>query len=158
MTQKEYEPPSEFLKHLMGRFETPSDPDSDHEVLARLIELTRDQDPANRDWATLLLWQQGKDTLEVRTALVTAAEDENASVRAEAIRGLAELSPELALPFVRKALTSDFASAPIFEAAAIVANPSLVNDLRAFAEPSGDDYLDHLTRKALAACEAGTQS
>lgn len=105
----------------------------------------------------MLLWQQEIDTPEVREALLAAAEDEHASVRAEAIRGLAQLAPDLALPFICRELMSDHASAPLFEAAAIVADPSLVDDLRAFAEPSGNDYLDGLAREALAACEAASK-
>jgi len=46
----------------------------------------------------------------------------------------------------------------LFDAAALVADPSLVEDLRDYATPSDNDYLDELAVKALGACEAGTSS
>lgn len=149
-----YEPSSEFLRRMIKRTDALSDNSEDRRALARLIKMTRDHDVANRDWATMLLRQQGLDTPEVRDALLFAAKDENESVRAEAIRGLADMDRSLALPLVREALKSDNVSAPILEAAAIVADASLIHDLRAFAEPSDDDYLDRLTLEAIAACEA----
>jgi HEAT repeat protein len=149
-----YEPPSKFLRGMIGRHETLGSHEEDRSTLAQLIEMTRDNDPANRDWATMLLWQQQIDTPEVRRALMVASEDNDENVRAEAIRGLAELDRTLALPLLRKALTSDWVSAPILEAAAIVADPSLIGDLRAFTASSGNDHLDHLAQEALTACEA----
>jgi hypothetical protein len=149
-----YEPPSEFLKAL-------SDDDAPlvggphaEANLRRLVEMTRDKHPANRDWATLLLAQQDMDPPEIRDALLRAAEDENQYVRAEAILGLAQRDKALALPLLQRELSGGVVPLPLFEAAAIVADPSLASDLRAFAQPSGDDFLDGLVVEALRACEA----
>ncbi|HEY0311973.1 MAG TPA: HEAT repeat domain-containing protein [Allosphingosinicella sp.] len=104
--------------------------------LHRLIGMTSDAHPANRDWATLLLAQQDIDTQEVREALLRAAQDENEFVRAEAILGLAQRDKALALPFLQRELSSESVPLPLFEAASIVADPLLAADLRAFTEPS----------------------
>ena len=158
VSSRKYEPSSEFLKSLVERREPLGDDPPDRQALARLIGMTRHEDAINRDWATFLLRQQGIDTPEVRRALLAAARDNDPNVRAEAILGLAELDPAIALPFVRKALASDSASPPIFEAATIIAHCSLVEDLRAFSEPSGNEYLDALATKALTACIEGNRN
>jgi hypothetical protein len=41
----------------------------------------------------------------------------------------------------------------MLEAAAIRAHPSLITDLRVWAEPSAEPYIDRLTAEALAARE-----
>jgi HEAT repeat protein len=127
-----------------------------HANLRRLIEMTRDEDRSNRDWATLLLSQQDIDTQEVREALVLAANDEDAAVRAEALLGLAQRDRAMALPFAITALSADQVCMPVFEAAALIADPALVGHLQPWIEPSDDEYLDKLAREALAACEAGS--
>jgi hypothetical protein len=150
---KAYEPPSEFLRALI-KDDAPLF-GGEHAVanLERLIDMTRDKHPANRDWATLLLAQQELDTPDVRAALLGAAEDENEYVRAEAILGLAQRDKALALPLVQRELAGEAAALPIFEAASVVAHPSLVEVLREFAQPSGDKYLDAAALEALKACE-----
>ena len=115
--------------------------------------MTRDKDLANRDWATLLLAQEEIDTPEVRDALLRAAEDEHECVRAEAILGLAQRDKSLALPLLQRELRGEQVAMPVFEAAALVADGSLADDLREFASPSGDVFLDELATKTLAACE-----
>ena len=153
MTER-YEPPSEFLKALIDDDAPLTGGEHGEANLRRLIEMTRDAHPANRDWATLLLAQQETDTPEVRDALLRAAEDESACVRAEAILGLAQRDKALALPLLRRELSGAAVPLPLLEAATIVAHPSLAADLRAFAEPSGEEFLDELAIKALKACEA----
>lgn len=148
-----YLPSSDFLKALIDDDASLVGGDHAEANLARLIELMRDGDTANRDWATLLLAQQDIDTASVRNALLDAAEDENEYVRAEAILGLAQRDKALALPLLQRELSGDFVPVPLFEAASIVADPSLATDLRAFADPSGDDILDGLALEALHACE-----
>jgi hypothetical protein len=149
-----YEPPNAFLKSLID----------DDALLTgekgecnrrHLMMLMCDEDAANRDWATLLLAQQDIDTNEVRQALLAAAEDENEYVRAEAILGLAQRNKALALPLIRRELDSERVAVPLFEAAAFVADPSLVDRLRDFTEPSDDGFLDELAAKALDACQGG---
>jgi hypothetical protein len=76
-------------------------------------------------------------------------------VRAEAILALAARDPGLALPLLRQALAGERACAALFDAAILVADGSLADDLRAFAEPSENPYLDGLAAKALAACGGG---
>lgn len=151
-----YEPPSPFLKSLIDD-EEPLHGSEAEANFRRLIEMTRDEHPANRDWATLMLAQQDIDTPEVRGALLTAAEDENEYVRAEAILGLAQRNTTLALPLLQRALAADHVAMPLFEAAALVADPSLVGHLREFTSPSGDDRLDALALEALQACERRTR-
>jgi hypothetical protein len=158
MTTEWYEPPSEFLRTVIDD-EAPIGGSQWGEAnLRRLIEMTQDDDRANRDWATMLLAQQELDTNEIRQALLRAAADEDDAVRAEAIFGLAQRDRDLALPLLRKALSRNSASMPIFEAAALVADPSLVKDLRCFAEPSDNTFLDGFVLDALAACEAAGAS
>lgn len=79
-----YLPPSEFLQSLIEDDAPLLGVDADANI-GRVIELTRDEHPANRDWATLLLAQQEADRADIQQALLAAAEDENEYVRAEAI-------------------------------------------------------------------------
>jgi HEAT repeat protein len=157
MTER-YEPPSEFLKALIDDDAPLAVGEHAAANLLRLIEMTRDEHPANRDWATLLLAQQEIDTPEIREALLEAAEDENEYVRAEAILGLSQRDKALALPLLQRELSSESIAMPLFEAASIVAHPSLAADLRAFAQPSGDDFLDRLALEALEACGGAASS
>src|SRR5688500_12046435 len=149
MTER-YVPPSDFLKALIDDDAPLVEGDHAEANLARLIEMTRDKDPANRDWATLLLAQQDNDTSKVRERLLIAAEDENEYVRAEAILGLAQRDKALALPLLQRELRGEHVAMPLFEAAALIADPSLADDLREFASPSDDSFLDELATKALA--------
>jgi hypothetical protein len=153
MTER-YEPPSEFLKALIDDEAPLIGGEHAQANLRHLIEMTKDEHPANRDWATLLLAQQDADTPQIRDALLAAAEDENDYVRAEAILGLAQRDKALALPLLERELSGEFVAVPLFEAAAIVAHPSLAADLRAFVDPSGNDFVDGLAVEALRACEA----
>lgn len=91
----------------------------------------------------------------MRQALLAAAEDENVYVRAEAILGLAQRNKALALPLIRRELGHERVAVPLFEAAALVADRSLVDDLRDFTVPSDNAFMDELAVKALGACEAG---
>lgn len=152
-----YEPPSDFLKAVAAEDVPLAGSALAEANLRRLIAMTRDPDPVNRDWATFLLAQEEVDTPEVREALLRAAEDEHVYVRGEAILGLATLDAALALPLLRRELGRESVSVMVLEAAALAAHPSLAEGLRAFAEPSGDDRLDALALEALRACESGTE-
>jgi hypothetical protein len=151
---EQYEPPSDFLKALIDDDAPLTGGEHGEANLRRLVEMTRDEHPTNRDWATLLLAQQDIDTPDVRDAMLVAAEDENAYVRAEAILGLAQRDKALALPLLQRELAGAVVPLPLFQAAALVAHPSLAADLRAFADPSGDGFFDELAIEALQACEA----
>ena len=150
-----YEPSSDFLKAVLGEI-APLEGNCLAEAnFTRLIAMTHHPDPVNRDWATFLLSRHGKDTPEVRAALLAAARDAQDDVRAEAILGLARRDPEIALPLVRRELARDRACVPVFEAAALVADSSLIEPLKEYAEPSGNRVLDNAARLALYACERG---
>jgi hypothetical protein len=150
-----YEPPSEFLQALLHDDAPLAVGAHAESNLRRLIAMTKDVHPANRDWATFLLAQQDLDTDEVREALLGAADDEDGFVRAEAILGLAQRDKALALPLLQRELSGESVALPLFEAACVVADPSLLADLLAFAEPSGNSRLDGLALEAIDACKAG---
>jgi hypothetical protein len=156
MTER-YEPPSEFLKALISDDAMLVGGEHAEANLRRLMDLTGDEHPANRDWATLLLAQHDIDTADVRQTLLRAADDENEYVRGEAILGLAQRDKALALPLLQRELSGKFVPLQLFEAASIVAHPSLVADLRAFTARSGDDFLDASALEALQACEAAAE-
>ena len=152
MTER-YEPASDFLKAVAAEQVPLAGSAFADANMRRLIALTRDDDLSNRDWATMLLASEEADTTEIRDALLSAANDENDVVRAEALVGIARRDPRLALPLVCKALSGERAGMPLFEAAILVADPALVDALRPWTEPSNDEWLDQLARDALAACE-----
>ena len=151
-----YEPASPFLKAIITEELPLVGSTFADENMQRLIAMMRDQDVSNRDWATLLVALQDADTPEIREALLSAARDENDVVRAEALVGLANRDRELALPLVQSALAGDSVPMPVFEAATLIADPRLIDYLKPWTEPSGDDWLDGLARDALAACEKGS--
>ncbi len=148
-----YEPASDFLKAVVADEVPLSGSNFADANMRQLIAMTRDDDPSNRDWATMLLASESADTPEIREALLSAANDGNDVVRAEALVGIARRDRDLALPLVLKALSGDWAGMPLFEAAALVADPALVDVLKLWTEPSDDEWLDQLACNALAACE-----
>ena len=154
MTER-YEPASDFLKAVVAEQVPLSGSGFADANMRQLIALMRDADVSNRDWATMLLASQEADTPEIREALLSATNDENDVVRAEALVGIAQRDRALALPLVIKALSGELASMPVFEAAALVADPALVEVLRPWTEPSENEWLDQLAREALAVCEKG---
>lgn len=148
-----YEPASDFLKAIIAE-EVPLSGSAFADAnMRQLLAMTRDEDVSNRDWATMLLASQDDDTPEIREALLSAAHDMNDMVRAEALVGIAKRDRNLALPLVVSALSAEQVSMPVFEAAALIAHPALVDVLRPWTEPSGDKWLDMLAHDALAACE-----
>lgn len=150
-----YHPASKFLRAVAAEEVPLSGTDQAEANFRRLIKMTRDEDRSNRDWATLLLSQHDNDTPRVRQALLDAARDEDASVRAEAMLGLAQRDKALALPFVIGALQAEEASMPVFEAAALIADPVLIDLLRPWTAPSDNEFLDQLACDALASCLQG---
>jgi HEAT repeat protein len=151
-----YEPASEFLKAIVAEEIPLSGSPFADENLRQLVEMTRDSDVSNRDWATMLLATTNADTPAIRAALLQAAQDENEFVRGEAMVGIAKRDRTLALPLVRDALRSESVPMQVFEAAALIADPALVDDLRALTEPSEDEWLDRIALDALEACETRT--
>lgn len=150
-----YEPASDFLKAVIAEDVPLSGSDLADANMQRLIALTRDDDLSNRDWATMLLASEEADTPQIREALLSAANDTNDIVRAEALVGIARRDRALALPLTLLALSGEQVSMAVFEAAALIADPALADALRPWTEPSDDEWLDDLARKALVACETG---
>jgi hypothetical protein len=148
-----YLPVSDFLRAVISDEVPLSGGDYGADNIRRLIEMMRDDDRTNRDWATLLLSQQDIDTVEVRAALIAAASDDDRAVRAEAILGITQRDRAVALPFIQAALAEHIVLPPIFEAALLTADPSLIADLQCFTEDSENSHADQLARDALAACE-----
>ncbi|MFA5970425.1 MAG: HEAT repeat domain-containing protein [Sphingomonas sp.] len=147
-----YTPSSDFLQAVVNE-EVPFDHrDFGEKNLMQLMAMTRDPDVANRDWATLLLSQLELNRPDVREALIHAASDESSEVRAEAILGLAQLDRSVALPLLRRELQGELVNMPLLEAAIIVADASLIDDLKAFAAPSANKMLDQMVADAITAC------
>jgi hypothetical protein len=153
-----YEPPSEFLKAIVADEVPIGTTGFAAENLNRLIGMTSDQDPANRDWATMLLAQQEIDTEAVRSALLRAVRDDYDAVRAEALLGLAKRDPALALPYAQEALAAESASMPVFEAVEIIADPALIPALQPWLKDSENNSIDDWARLAMQACVRGLSS
>ena len=150
-----YEPASNFLVWVLNEEAPLTGNEQADANLDRVIALTADPDPSNRDWATFILGSHDIDTPAIRAVLVARADDPVERVRAEAIRGLARKDPLLALPYVKRALEAKSATVNVFEAAAIVADPSLVERLSTFAKATDDEGMDQLVEDALLACQCG---
>lgn len=152
-----YEPDSDFLKAIVAEEVPLSGNEWGDANLRQLIAMTQDGDPSNRDWATFLLAQEAVDGSEVREALLCAAEDADEVVRGEAVLGIALRDVQLTLPLVQQGLRGESVVIPMLEAAALCAHPSLIADLRIWAEPSDAPYADQLAAVALAACERAAE-
>jgi hypothetical protein len=145
-----YHPSSPFLNGLAIGNEAPLSADE----IARLIELMADADVTNRDWATLLLAQDKADTPVIRAALLARTNDQDATVRAEALSGLASRDRIMTLPLVARELDGDAPSMPTFEAAEIIADPSLLPHLLPWRAERSDppDAIDEAVELAIARC------
>jgi hypothetical protein len=150
-----YEPASNFLTWVLAGDAPLSGSDQAESNLNRVIALTEDYDATNRDWATFILGHDERDTPAIRNALLARVDDPEERIRAEAIVGLARRDKMLALPFVRRALAAESAMVNIFEAAAIVADASLIDALREYAEAAPADWDGGTITDALHACETG---
>ncbi|WP_070158237.1 HEAT repeat domain-containing protein [Sphingobium phenoxybenzoativorans] len=149
-----YLPPSDFLNAIIAEDVPLSGGALADANLQLLMAMTADDDAANRDWATMLLAQQNIDTPQVREALLRSAHDADENVRSEAILGLAQRDPVIALPLIREALAQDSVQLGIFEAAEIIASPELVALLLPFSKPGKDQSIDEQVLRALEACRA----
>lgn len=121
--------------------------------LALLIKYTTDKDDSNRDWATLLLANLEFDRTDVVDALLGAADDQNQYVRGEAIVGLAKLGNKAALGLVQRELRNEFVQLQVFEAAGLLADPRLLEDLKRFQDTSDEPKVDEAARAAFEACQ-----
>lgn len=126
--------------------------------LARLIELTSDSDDSNRDWAVTLLRDSGVDTTETRAALRRAGDDPHLVTRCEALLGLAVIEPIFALPRVREVIDGEEVTSQILEAAALLADHSLVSSLEEWLDDlaaADDGWLRDALNTALEASRTG---
>ena len=153
-----YLPKSDFI-WMAANDEVPlTGSDAADENLRLLIAFTRDDDVSNRDWATMTLAMQEIDTPDVREALLAATEDDDAAVRAEALLGLTERDKSLALPFVERELEREQCAYGTFQAARLLAHPSLLEGLRNWADLGGASWIDAEINDAITACEAAQVS
>jgi HEAT repeat protein len=106
-------------------------PLAEEEVIEALVRLTADPEAEVRDWATFALGTQHDDldTPEVRAALHARLTDEDATVRGEALVGLALRRDPAAVPAIRRELAGEDFSNLAFEAAGHTEDPSLIRDL-----------------------------
>lgn len=149
-----YLPQSDFI-WMAANDEVPlTGSDAAEQNLRLLIAFTRDPDVSNRDWATMTLAMQEIDTPEVREALLTATEDDDAAVRAEALLGLAQRDRESALPLVERELLRGQCAYGTFQAATLLAHPSLLDALSDWTDKGGASWIDAEISDAIAACEA----
>ncbi|MEU7800631.1 HEAT repeat domain-containing protein [Micromonospora arborensis] len=103
---------------------------------AVLIDLCADSDPQVREWATFGLgWASTADGDAVRQALWDRTQDTHPEVRVEGARGLARRRDPRALPLVRWLLAQDEVHPLTFQAAAYLADPTLLPLLDGF-DPS----------------------
>ena len=152
--EEPYLPKSDFIWMVVNEDVPLTGSDAADQNLRLLIRFTRDPDVSNRDWATMTLAMQEIDTAEVREALLAAAEDTDAVVRAEALEGLALRDKALALPLVKRELEGKDCAYATFQAAGLIAHPSLVDGLRAWAGRGTASWIDSTIDDAIAACEA----
>ncbi|MEO3773832.1 HEAT repeat domain-containing protein [Micromonospora sp. B9E7] len=105
---------------------------------AVLVDLCADSDPQVREWATLGLgWVSTADGHTVRQTLWDRTQDTHPEVREEGARGLARRRDPRALPLVRDLLAQDEVHTFTFQAAAYLADPSLLPLLDGF-DPGPD--------------------
>jgi len=162
MTDPDYLPPSAFLQALIREDEPvlSGGPAEDGRA-AELIAMTQDPDGANRDWALLLLAQSELETPEALAALVRGMDDEHHEASLEATIGVALRDPALALPVVAARLDEETIDSMTLEAAALIADRSLLPALEAIAEEvdeedDEDDLFADALREAIEACTRGT--
>lgn len=122
-----------------------------------LIALSGDDAAPVRDWATFGLGAMTKlDTPALRAALRARLDDGDPDVRNEAIFGLAARGDSVASPAIMRELEIQYA-VPLFEAAEMLADPSLAPALRAVKELEWPSYVDNAWARALAACEGASR-
>jgi hypothetical protein len=162
MTDPDYLPPSAFLQALIREDEPALNGGAAEDArAAELIALTQDPDGANRDWALLLLAQSELETPEAMAALVRGMDDDHHEAALEATIGVALRNPALALPVVAARLDEETIDSMTLEAAALIADRSLLPLLEAIAEEveeedDEDDLFADALREAIEACTRGT--
>ncbi|WP_222106042.1 HEAT repeat domain-containing protein [Catellatospora sichuanensis] len=116
--------------------------------VAALIRLTTDPDQEVRNWATFALGRlTAADSAAVRAALWARIDDPYGEARDEAVAGLAHRGDRGVLPVLAALLARPSAGGLLFDAAALLADPSLLALLREF------DVTDDQVRAAVEACD-----
>jgi HEAT repeat protein len=125
----------------------------DGRAIEGLIELSKDEDAHNRDWATFALGSQiDLDTPAIREALLQRLNDEDFDTRCEAIAGLAQRADRRVIPALARELTSDCVGTLAVEAAATIAAPELLPHLVALKD--WWDVNPALVTEAIQACSS----
>lgn len=156
---EDYRPPSAFLQMLIDD-EPPLAGDSQADARAALlIAATRDEDPENRDWALMILAQSELETPDALAALIAGMDDPEPEAALEALIGVAIRAPKTALPRVAALLDGDTIDSMTLEAAAYVADPSLVPVLEEIGREvvDDDDAFTSLLAEAIECCRTGKQ-
>lgn len=123
----------------------------DDNVVRRLADLTRDEDPIVRDWATFVLGE----FCDVRSAFVAdvLAErltDRHYDTRCEALVGLAKRHDTRTIGPLQDALSADSVGKLAIEAAVAIASPLLFENLVSLRD--WWDVDEALLEEAIAAC------
>ncbi len=125
----------------------------DPHALSALIELTRDEDPHVRDWATFALGTQvDVDTPPIRSALVERLSDDDDDARCEALVGLARRGDRRVVEPLKMALAAGSVWSLEIEAAALIGDPHLLPELVALRGCWDDDQ--EALEEAIRACSA----
>jgi HEAT repeat protein len=156
MDEENYTPSSDFV-WMAAHDEVPLAGSAQADAnLSLLIRFTKDPDKSNRDWATMALGMYGPDTDVTTAALLAAANDADADVRAEAIHALAKRDPKSAMPLIKRDLQREPCGYGVFIAAGLLADRGLVDLLRRFDFDTASPWIDRDVRAAIAACESET--
>jgi HEAT repeat protein len=130
----------------------------DPAAITAKIQLSADDDPEVRNWATFALGSLGEaDSEEIREALYARSEDEDGVVRGEALVGLARRQDGRALGLVRRELASKIGNDLILDAAELLADPTLVDLLRAQRDDwdaEDEERFGSQLNAAIEACES----
>jgi hypothetical protein len=127
------------------------------EPLARtlLIELSQDESPCVRDWATFALGSRCEiDTPEIREALVARLVDPEPEPRVEAIKGLALRQDRRALPALMQELAADEIDPDLFDAAIQLPDARHLPHLKRHRAKTANIGTKLLIEKAMTACRA----
>lgn len=126
------------------------------EALRAIIQLSRDEDPEVRDWATFGLGTlSNEDGPDVRAALLARTEDAYHEARAEALFGLAVRRDPRAVPHLIRALQSPSVGKIEVDAAAASADPRLLPSLWALQQAGLAD--EGRVRRAIDRCSGKDQ-
>ena len=118
----------------------PDEPALKSAVVDALKQLCADSSGDVREWATFTLGSNADiDSTDIRSVLADRLDDPVAEVREEALKGLARRHDSRAVEAVRAGLGSDQTGVATFEAAHLLADPSLFSLLVEWSTNRPDD-------------------